>query len=205
MGKGSTTTRRRRRTPAEAEHEILDAAEGFLRKRPLRELTIDEVMSETSLSRPAFYVYFRDRHELVLRLIEQLAGELMDMSARWLRGSGDPREDLRAAIDGVVSAYARHGPVLRAYADAAADDPSVEETYRGLVERFVDATASHIRAETRSGVIKGLNARRTAAALVWMNERYLSHCLGTEPQLRPRDVAETLYNIWLRTLYASSD
>jgi AcrR family transcriptional regulator len=205
MGEGRTTTRRRRRTPAEAEREILDAAESFLRKRPLRELTIDEVMSETSLSRPAFYVYFRDRHALVLRLIEHLASELMEMSDRWLKGSGDPREDLRAAIDGVVDAYSRHGAVLRAYADAAADDPSVEETYRGLVDRFIDATANHIRAETRTGLVNGLNARRTAAALVWMNERYLSTCLGSEPQVRPRDVAETLYNVWLRTLYASSD
>jgi TetR/AcrR family transcriptional regulator, ethionamide resistance regulator len=205
MGEGSTTTRRRRRTPAEAEREILDATESFLRKRPLRELTIDEVMSETSLSRPAFYVYFRDRHELVLRLIERLAAELWEMSDRWLKGSGDPREDLRAAIDGVTSAYARHGPVLRAYADAAADDPAVEETYRGLVERFIDATANHIRTESRTGLVAGLNARRTAAALVWMNERYLSTCLGSEPQVRPRDVADTLYNVWLRTLYASSD
>jgi AcrR family transcriptional regulator len=204
MGEG-TTTRRRRRTPAEAEREILDAAENFLRKRPLRELTIDEVMSETSLSRPAFYVYFRDRHELVLRLIERLAAELWEMSDRWLKGTGDPREDLRAAIDGVTAAYARHGPVLRAYADAAADDPAVEETYRGLVERFIDATAAHIRAETRTGVVKGLSARRTAAALVWMNERYLSTCLGSEPQVRAREVADTLYNVWLRTLYASSD
>ena len=204
MGEG-TTTRRRRRSPAEAEREILEAAESFLRRRPLRELTIDEVMAETSLSRPAFYVYFKDRHALVLRLIEALAAELMEMSDRWLKGTGDPREDLRAAIDGVVAAYGRHGPVLRAYADAAADDPVVEKTYRGLVERFIDATANHIRAETRAGVVEGLNARRTASALVWMNERYLGTCLGHEPQVRPKDVADTLYNVWLRTLYASSD
>src|SRR5690349_7911177 len=48
MGDGGT--RRRRRSPAEAEREILDSAERFLRERPLRELTIDEVMSGTGLS-----------------------------------------------------------------------------------------------------------------------------------------------------------
>ena len=197
----ATTTRRRRRSPAEAEREILDAAETFLRGRPLRELTIDEVMAETSLSRPAFYVYFRDRHDLVLRLIGELGAELFEMADKWLEGTGDPRANLRAAVEGVVAAYARHGPVLRALADAAGNDPQVEAAYRGLAERFIDATADHIRQETRTGLIRGLNAKRTAAALVWMNERYLSTCLGHDPRARPRDVADTLYNVWLRTLY----
>jgi TetR/AcrR family transcriptional regulator, ethionamide resistance regulator len=204
MGEG--LTRRRRRSPAEAEREILDAAEQFLRQRPLRELTIDEVMAETSLSRPAFYVYFRDRHDLVLRLIQELGAELFAMADRWLKSKdGDSRQDLRSALEGVVAAYASHGPVLRALSDAAVDDPTVEAAYRGLTERFIDATADHIRAETRAGVVKGLNAKRTAAALVWMNERYLSTCLGGERQVRPREVVDTLYGVWVRTLYLEGE
>ena len=198
---GDVQTRRRRRSPAEAEREILDAAERFLRERPLRELTIDEVMGDTGLSRPAFYVYFRDRHDLVLRLIQEIGAELFEMADRWLKGTGDGRQNLRAAIEGVVAVYARHGPVLRAISDAAGDDPTVEAAYRGLVERFIDATAAHIRAETRIGQVVQLNARRSAAALVWMNERYLSTCLAGESQVRPREVVETLYSVWMRTLY----
>lgn len=193
---GEPTTRRRRRSPAEAEREILDAAEAFLRGRPLRELTIDEVMAETSLSRPAFYVYFRDRHDLVLRLIGEIGAELFEMADIWLKGG-----DLPASVDGVVAVYAKHGPVLRAISDAAVDDPDVEQAYHGLVQRFIDATAEHIRSEQRQGRAEGMTARRTAAALIWMNERYLSMCLGGQKQLKPRDVAETLHQIWARTLY----
>jgi AcrR family transcriptional regulator len=197
--------RRRRRTPAEAEKEILDAAERFLRERPLRELTIDEIMADTGLSRPAFYVYFRDRHNLVLGLIQEIGGELFEMADRWLKSTGDGRKDLRAALEGVVAVYARHGPVLRGISDAAVDDPTVEAAYRGLIERFIDATANHIRAEARAGHISRFkNARRTSAALVWMNERYLSTCLGGNPQVRPREVVETLHDVWLRTLYLDS-
>jgi TetR/AcrR family transcriptional regulator, ethionamide resistance regulator len=193
---GGAGTRRRRRSPAEAEREILDSAERFLRERPLRELTIDEVMAGTGLSRPAFYVYFRDRHDLILRLIAEIGGELFDMTERWLKG-----DDLRAAVDGVVAVYAKHGPVLRAISDAAVDDPDVEEAYHAVVERFIDATADHIRSEQRNGRASGLTARRTASALVWMNERYLSMCLGVTKQVRPREVADTLHQIWSRALY----
>ncbi len=159
-------------------------------------------MAETSLSRPAFYVYFRDRHDLVLRLIQEIGSELFAMADRWLKSTGDSREeDLRAALEGVVAAYASHGPVLRAISDAAGDDSTVEAAYTGLIERFIDATSTHIRAETRAGAVNGLNARRTAAALVWMNERYLSQCLGGDNPARPREVVETLYGVWMRTLY----
>jgi AcrR family transcriptional regulator len=197
MGEGGT--RRRRRSPAEAEREILESAERFLRERPLRELTIDEVMAGTGLSRPAFYVYFRDRHDLILRLIGEIGSELFEMADKWLKGG-----DLRAGVEGVVAVYAKHGPVLRAISDAAVDDPDVERAYHALVQRFIDATAEYIRNEQKGGRAEGMTARRTAAALVWMNERYLSMCLGggnMTKQLKPREVADTLHQIWTRTLY----
>ena len=194
---GERGTRRRRRSPAEAEREILESAERFLRSRPLRELTIDEVMAGTGLSRPAFYVYFRDRHDLVLRLIQEIGAELFEMADKWLKGG-----DLRAGVEGVVDVYAQHGRVLRAISDASVDDPDVEQAYHALVHRFIDATTEHIRMEQRKdGRSSGMTARRTASALVWMNERYLSICLGSEKPARPKDVAETLHQVWTRTLY----
>src|SRR4051795_12119156 len=156
MGDGGT--RRRRRSPAEAEREILESAERFLRERPLRELTIDEVMAGTGLSRPAFYVYFRDRHDLVLRLLGLIAGQLFEMADIWLKGG-----DLRASVEGVVQVYADHGPVLRAISDAAVDDPDVEDAYHSLVQRFIDATAEHIRIEQKDGRAEGMTAPRPAA------------------------------------------
>ncbi len=43
--------------------------------------------------------------------------------------------------------FAEHGPPLRALADAAADDPDVDEAYGQLVTSFVDVTAEHIEQE----------------------------------------------------------
>src|SRR2546423_1701384 len=88
--------RRRRRTPEVAEGEIIAAAESLLRERPFRELTVDEVMRRTDLSRPSFYVYFTDRHQLVLKVVEHLGAELFTMSDRWLRGTGEGPELARA-------------------------------------------------------------------------------------------------------------
>ena len=195
--------RRRRRTPEVAEREIIAAAEALLRERPFRELTVDEVMRRTDLSRPSFYVYFRDRHHLVLRVVEHLGAELFAMSDRWLKGTGDGPQLAREALEGVVEVYATHGPVMRALADAAADDPGVEQAYTAIVQAFVDATARHIEAEIAAGRILPLDAAETARALVWMMERYLNLSFGREPPAEPRAVADTLTTIWTRVLYGA--
>ena len=193
--------RRRRRSPEEAQAEIIGAAEALLRERPFRELTVDEVMRRTGLSRPSFYVYFKDRNDLVLRVVEHLATELFMISDRWYKGTGDGPTLLREAVEGVADVYVEHGAVLNALAEAAADDSAVEVAYLGFVERFVAATAEHLEREIREGNIVPLDPQQTAVALIWMNERYLRTTLGREPHLDRDVVVETLDAIWQRTIY----
>jgi AcrR family transcriptional regulator len=190
-------SRRRRRSPESAEREILDAAEAFLAERPFRELSVDEVMARTTLSRPSFYVYFRDRHHLLVRLVDGIGGELFEGASIWLEGDGD----VRASLGAVAAVYAQHGIVLGAIADAAGHDPDAESTYRGLIGRFVDATAQRIEQDIADGRVEPLDAREAARALVWMSERYLKETLGRLPQAPVATVVETLPEIWMRALY----
>ena len=195
--------RRRRRTPEAAEREIVEAAEALLRERPFRELTVDDLMRRTGLSRPSFYVYFRDRHDLVLKVVEHIGGELFGMSERWYEGTGDGPALVREAIDGVVGVFAAHGPVLRALADAAAEDPRVEAAYAELMQRFVDATARHIENEISAGRILPLDPVPTATALTWMMERYLQLRLGRTPDAAREPISQALSTIWTRVLYGA--
>ena len=73
----------------------MTAAEGLLRERPLRELTVDEVMRRTDLSRPSFYVYFRDRHHLVLKVVERIGSDLFELADTWYKGGKDGPSEIR--------------------------------------------------------------------------------------------------------------
>jgi AcrR family transcriptional regulator len=192
--------KRRRRSPEAAVREIVAAAEELLAERPFRELSVDEVMARTTLSRSSFYVYFRDRYDLLLRLVSEIGDEVQEMADRWLVGVGDPRANVLNALEGVVAVYARHGLVMRAIADAAGADPLVESVYSDLIERFVRGSAAHIaRDEATAG---GLDPAESARALVWMTERYLAGTLGTiPPRQSPQTVVATLNAIWVRALY----
>jgi AcrR family transcriptional regulator len=193
-----------RRNPEEAELEILDAAEGFLSERPFRELTVGALMERTSIGRSAFYVYFRDRYDLIKRLLTRLEQDLFRASLPWLEGAGNSALDVRNALEAVVQVWVRHGPVLRAIAEAATQDKEVEEAYRwGLIQKFIEAIARRLQQETAEGKVSGIDPADTAAALIFLNERFLQERMGGPRQDDPERVVRTLYHIWTRTLYGT--
>ncbi len=199
----ASTQRRPRHDPRETEREILDAAGTLLRERPFREFTVDEVMRRTELKRPAFYVHFRDRHDVALRVVEEIATALSDMTDRWLR-SDDPSAGVRSALEGIAAVYVEHGSVMRAISDAAGSDERVEATYDGIVQGFVDATARHIRAQQETGEVPDdLDPDETGRALILLNERYLTAALGRHPQMDAEKVVDVLERIWISTLYGT--
>ena len=141
----SEPRRRRRRTPEVAEQEIIAAAEALLRERPFRELTVDEVMRRTELSRPSFYVYFRDRHHLVLRVVEHIGAELFTMPTAGSRGEGRAGAG-REATEGIVAVFASTG---RCCARSPTRRPKTRTStgVRAARQHFVDVTADHIEHE----------------------------------------------------------
>ncbi|MDX8253015.1 TetR/AcrR family transcriptional regulator [Acinetobacter pittii] len=202
-----TTAPRRRRPkhdPKESEREILEAAEQFLSEHHFRDLNVDEVMRRTGLKRPAFYVHFRDKNDLTLRLVQNISKELFKISDRWLEGN-NPQEDLHRALVDSVKVYVEHGRLLRAFVEAASGDERVESVYRSLIQEFINAAAQHIKAEQRVGKIrKDVEVEETAKALIWLEERYLSEAFGHTTQVQPDVVIRVLENIWISTLYGAN-
>ena len=148
-------------------------------------------MRRTELSRPSFYVYFRDRHHLVLKVVERLTSESAEMANVWYGAEGSGRDVIREATVGVVAVFAQHGAVMEALADAAADDPEVEAAHRGALNFFIDATARHIEAEIAAGNMLPCDPEETARALCIMNDRYMTAVLGRNPTVEPEVVVDT--------------
>src|SRR5215208_3350882 len=114
--------RRRRRSREEAEGEILEAAAELLRERPLHAVNVSAIMERTTLSRKSFYVYFRDRYELLTRLFTPLRRRLDEANAIFLtRPTGDLVADTRASLEAIVRFFAGDGgPLVRALHEASA-------------------------------------------------------------------------------------
>ena len=132
MPRGETTRRRRR--PEEAEAEILDSAERLLRKRALYDLTIDEIMGGTTLSRKSFYVYFSDRYELLERLFGRVRKQRDRGNRLFLEGE-DLLDAGRAALTAVAQVTRESGAPMRALFEASTHDDRASRLWRPSARR----------------------------------------------------------------------
>jgi AcrR family transcriptional regulator len=153
---------------AAIEAAVLDATEALLSEgAPFAELNIERIATRAGISRTAFYFYFRDKRELLMRLTGDVNGQLMAAAETWWSGGGD----LREALGRIATLYGEHGALLRAVVEVSTYDDEVARYWRGLVGRFVDATRERIEAEQAAGRAPDAPAGAMAFAMVWMVER----------------------------------
>lgn len=193
LSKGSESAERRR----EAEAVFLLAAEALLADgNPYAELSVEQISAAAGRSRTAFYLYFRDKRELLMRLTEAVAATLYDEADRWWSGD-DGRRDLRTALADVLGTYREHADLLRAVVEASAYDEEVAEFWRALVGRFADATERRLVAE---GQPSGPAAAK-ALALTWMVERVCYQQIVRGASVDDPQLVDALVEIWERSVY----
>ncbi len=192
---------RQRAQRASTRREILAAAERQLRERPYRELSVESVMAQTGLSRTAFYRHFDDVPTLGLRLLEDVGRELYVIAAHWRQiAVSDFSAGAQEGLAGIVDFFVDHGRLVRAVAEAAATDATIEQGYRGFLAAFTEIIRQGLDELVSAGRLEVKDTRTLASALNLMNEAFLLEEFGREP-IGDRDVAlATLQTIWTRVI-----
>jgi AcrR family transcriptional regulator len=164
---------------------------------------VRRVMANTTLARETFYLYFRDRHDLLLRLLSGLREEIDGHAEGWRAGAPDRYAAGRAALRGLIELYVEHGVVLRALAAAAAEDEQARHAWSAFTEQGEKRTAARLREDMRRGLISEIDPDETAKALCAMNREYLFQTVVGRPGVDLGAVLDTLHTIWWRSLYAA--
>jgi TetR/AcrR family transcriptional regulator, ethionamide resistance regulator len=186
---------------AAIESAVLRATEDLLIEgASFAELNIERIATRAGISRTAFYFYFRDKRELLVRLTTDVNEQLMAAADTWWTAGGD----IRDALDGIAALYREHAALFRATVEVSTYDEEVATFWRGLVGRFVDATQERISAEQSSGRALDGDPRAIAFALVWMTERsmYQQYVQG-----EPNDAGafvDALAAIFSRSVYGEA-
>ena len=102
MASAQPTTAKRAQVQAAvlaATEELLAASGSF------QDLKIERIATSAGISRTAFYFYFKDKRELLVRLTEEVTTELYDQADVWFSGQGDAREEIMQALSRVAQLY----------------------------------------------------------------------------------------------------
>jgi AcrR family transcriptional regulator len=180
---------------------ILNAALDFIWMHPFRNMTVSSLMAATGVSRPAFYQYFKDLHQVMEALLEVLQEDIFDACAPWLAESGDPVSLMHETLVGLVRVCYQRGPLVRAIADAATTDERFEKNWKQFLGRFDDAACARIESDQEQGLIPAFDARPVVIALTRLNAYTVIEAFGQRPRKRPEPFREALARIWISTLY----
>ena len=195
---GTTTAKR-----AAIQAAVLEATEELLSEgASYADLGIERIATRAGISRTAFYFYFADKRELLMRLTEDVTELLLEQADIWWSGDGDPAVQLRVALTNIAGLYDEHAVLLRAVVEVSTYDEEVAQFWRGLIGQFVEATERRIERERADGRSTCPQAGATAFALTWMVERTYYQQLVQSERVRRDDAVAALTEIWIRTIYA---
>jgi AcrR family transcriptional regulator len=181
---------------------VLAATEALLAEgASYSELNIERIATRAGISRTAFYFYFRDKRELLMRLTADVNELLYEQADIWFSGTGAPELEMRKALTNIARLYAQHGVLMRAMVEVSAYDEQIAALWRAMLGRFVDASRRRIEAEQAAGRTGPHHPHATAFALVWMTERTLYEQFVQGEPVPPDDLVEEMVGIWLRSLY----
>jgi AcrR family transcriptional regulator len=185
---------------AAIEAAVLEATEALLSEgASFAELNIERIAKRAGISRTAFYFYFRDKRELLVRLTGGVNEELLATAQTWWSGDADIRE----ALAGIAELYREHGALMRAAVEVSTYDEEVAVFWRALVGRFVEATRQRIEAEQAAGRALAIPAHATAMALTWMVERSFYEQLVQNQPVDVDDLVDSLATIFTRSVYGT--
>jgi AcrR family transcriptional regulator len=155
---------------AGTEHRILLAAERLIeRGERYTEISVQQILTEASVSRGTFYAHFRDKTDLILRLTAELRQQLLDMARAWDPDAGEDGADryTRFFAD-VIALHRRKRLLLAALREVAGYDPAVRGFYTADLESFDEAVLETLVSQQRAGKTPAdLNPPAASRLIVW--------------------------------------
>ena len=189
---------------AAVQAEVLRATEELLAEgTSWADLGVERIATTAGISRTAFYFYFADKRELLMRLTEDVTELLYLEGERWFSGDGEDVEtEIREALEQIADVYAEHAELLRVIVEVATYDDEVAKFWRTVIGRFVTAMRMRIEAEQAAGKAPSYPAEPTAFALTWMTERAMYQLSRQDPPFPREEAVEALVRVMLRSIYS---
>ena len=188
---------RARQSRRESRERIILAATELVRRAAYAELSVDAVMREAGLGRTIFYRHFDDLGDLLVRASREAIEELYEAQSKLGQARPDDDPDaVRRTFQAAVDVYQRHGPLLRAVAEAAAWDEQIARGHVAMRGRFDDFAAQSLRGVADLARTPLADVGETARALNLMGENYLLDAFGREPRVSGDTAVQTLTEIW---------
>lgn len=188
---------------------LMEAALRVLDRKNIIDATVDDVVQEAGVARGTFYIYFKDKYDILMALGERLNEQLFESSHVNLDRHTPPFERIQISLRAVLAYWEQHAGLYRSLTQMALMRADFLEQNRRLRAVFIEQIRRDIERSIERGHARPIDPAVTAKALSAMMDWLclLWFGLGEEPYPRATDeldrVAESLARLWYRVVYAS--
>jgi AcrR family transcriptional regulator len=176
------TAQRRRRERDQRYHTILAAAERLFCHQGYAKTKIQEVATEAEVAVGTVYLYFRNKEDLLIRLLDKIAFEFRAFLGEGFRKGGTPMERFRNAGLGLSQDFWRQNRphVIILYRESVGVSQDVQARRRAIIEQLKEDTEAAILeimrergredrlvADTVAMAIEGIFERLAYRYLIW--------------------------------------
>jgi AcrR family transcriptional regulator len=187
----------------EFRRRLLEATEQLMREgASFTELGVERLAVAAGSSRATFYVYFKDKSQLLGDFAEQVLTEVADaVRELWTQPGTASPDQMRRAVRDVIAAYRKHQQILTAITEVAHYTPEIDEIYRALIERNAGYSQEFLDREQAAGRVRALDSAKTARVITWMVERCCAQMLREPPGEADERLANTLTQMIWAAIY----
>ncbi|HXU23459.1 MAG TPA: TetR/AcrR family transcriptional regulator [Tepidiformaceae bacterium] len=188
---------------------LMDAALRVFDQRTIVDVTVEDIVQEAGVARGTFYIYFKDKYDILTALANRLNAQLFEASHLRSERHAPPFERIQTSLRAVLHAWTEHAGLYRSLTQMALSRPDFLELNQRNRSVFLRQIRSDIERSIERGHARPINPAVTAKALAAMMDWLclLWFGLGEEPYPGATEdldtVAEALARLWFRVIYAS--
>jgi AcrR family transcriptional regulator len=184
------------------ETTIAQAAKAVFAERGYQGATLEEIAQRAGMSKATIYIYYKNKDDLFLQVVEELVNMAMAITAEEATTSRPPIEKLYAMVRNKMEFYERERDFFRIYLnerhglEIAPKDPH-KQALREMYLQGVQTLAKVIQEGVDVGVLRPMDSRRLAFFLQEMMSTIQIHRFQGKAKTSVQEDVEQLLELFL--------
>lgn len=184
---------------------LLAALDDRLKTTALDDISVADLTESAGITRSAFYFYFDSKAAAVGVLLAMVQDEATAAVETAVRGEGDFRTRVTAALERLTDRVLDKAHIYRALLTARSKHAQTRDLWDDGRRALAVQIAEFLRAERAAGrAPEGVDADALAVGLIHINETVLEQ-LAYDPDGTREPLLTVAADMWVRTVYGRPD
>jgi len=183
--------------------KVLDAARKVLVRRGYEAARVEEITRLARVGYGTFYKYFHNKQDVLEAVMDQVYTELNQASFPTQVDTSRLEDQIRTGITNYLRVYFKNREVLLALQPAAQMSPRIRKFLAEMRERDVQWMVDQLRNLSQQGWKIRSNSEVFSVAMLQSVDAVAQDWITRRSHLKLEEVADTLCEIWFRTILPS--